>query len=117
MFFGTTVLRSHGAFISAEPKSGDHKPLPPQFNMVSMSGQNVGNTDDLGHYRISGLAPGEYTARATLQTKPADDNTARTICIPIANFGVGPLVVYAPGGFRKADAKPVTLSAGRGSNG
>ena len=29
-----------------------------------------------------------------------------------ANFGVGPLVVYAPGGFRKADAKPVTLSAG-----
>ena len=100
-----------GAFISAEPKSGDHKPLPPQFNMVSMSGQNVGNTDDLGHYRISGLAPGEYTARATLQT-----NRRMTIqrgrFDSNANFGVGPLVVYAPGGFRKADAKPVTLSAG-----
>jgi hypothetical protein len=28
------------------------------------------------------------------------------------NVGVGPLMVYAPAGFRKVDAKPVTLTAG-----
>ena len=100
-----------GAFVSAEPKSGEHKPLPPQFNMVSMSGQNVGNTDDRGHYRISGLAPGDYTARVTLQTNRRM-TMQRGRFDSNANFGSGPLVVYAPGGFRKTDAKPVTLSAG-----
>lgn len=101
----------NAAIVSVMPKTGEDKPLPPVFNMISMSGMSMGNTDDRGRYRISGLAPGEYTVRVMLQT-------ARRMTMqhgrfdPNANFGAMPLLVYAPGGFRKADAKPVTLSAG-----
>jgi hypothetical protein len=99
------------ATVSVEPKAGEHKQLPPQFTMLSVSGQNVANTDDRGHYRISGLAPGEYTVRAMLQTNRRM-TMQRGRFDQNANVGVGPLTVYAPGGFRKMDAKPVTLSAG-----
>lgn len=101
----------NGATVMAEPKGGEHKQFPPQFSMMSLSGQYNGATDDRGHYRISGLAPGEYTVRVMLQT-------ARRMSMqgghfdPNGNFGATPLLVYAPGGFRKTDAKPVTLSAG-----
>jgi hypothetical protein len=71
----------------------------------------MGNTDDRGHYRISGLAPGEYTVRVVLQTNHRM-SVQKGRFDPSANFGLGLLVVYAPGGFRKMDAKPVTLSAG-----
>jgi hypothetical protein len=101
----------NAATVSADPKSGEHKPLPPQFNMVSLSGISMGNTDDRGHYRISGLAPGEYTVRVVLQTNRRM-SVQKGRFDPSANFGLGLLVVYAPGGFRKMDAKPVTLSAG-----
>lgn len=101
----------NAADVSAQPKSGEHKQLPPQFTMIQMTGVSRGETDDRGHYRISGLAPGEYTVRATLQTNRRmamqrgrfDGSTS---------FGAMPLTVYAPGGFRKTDAKPLTLTAG-----
>jgi hypothetical protein len=100
------------ATVAAEPKTGEHKQLPPQFTMLGMSsGQTMSNTDDRGHYRLSGLAPGEYTVRAMLQTS-RKMIVQRGRFDQTANVGVGPLVVYAPGGFRKIDAKPVTLSAG-----
>jgi len=99
------------AIVNVEPKSGDHKPLPAQFTLVSMSGMSVGNTDDRGHYRISGLAPGEYIVRAMLQTNRRM-SMQRGHFNPNANIGAMPLLVYAPGGFRKTDAKPLTLTTG-----
>jgi hypothetical protein len=99
------------AMVSVEPKTGEHKQLPPQFTMFPIGNQNTANTDDRGHYRISGLAPGEYTVRAMLQTNRRM-TMQRGRFDQNANVGVGPLMVYAPGGFRKMDAKPVTLTAG-----
>lgn len=99
------------AAVMVEPKTGEHRQLPPQFTMFGMGGRIAANTDDRGHYRISGLAPGEYTIRAILQT-------SRRITLQRGrfdaneNFGAGPLVVYAPGAFRKVDAKAVTVVAG-----
>ena len=48
------------------------KPLPPQFAMLSLAGGMGGGgvvsiADDLGQYRIAGLAPGSYIVKATLQ--------------------------------------------------
>lgn len=99
------------ASVSVEPKSGEHKQLPPQFLVVRMNGASIGSTDDRGYYRISGLAPGEYTVRAMLQTNRRM-TMQRGRMNPNGNFGTMPLVVYAPGAFRKIDAKPVTLTAG-----
>lgn len=101
----------NGAMVLVEPKTGEHKQLPMQFTMMMMNGQSSGNTDDRGHYRISGLAPGEYTARVMLQTSrhmamQGGRFDARS------NFGGMPLTVYAPRGFRRTDAKPFTLTAG-----
>jgi hypothetical protein len=101
----------NAAMVSVEPKSGEHKQLPMQFNMIIMTGQSSGNTDDRGRYRISGMAPGEYTVRVMLQTNrrmamQGGRFDARS------NIGAMPLLVYAPGGFRRTDAKPFTLAAG-----
>lgn len=99
------------AVVSVEPKTGEHKQLPPQFLVVRLNGQSNGNTDDRGHYRIAGLAPGEYTVRAMLQTN-RKMVLQRGRMNANASFGTTPLIVYAPGGFRRTDAKPVTLAAG-----
>lgn len=106
---GTPV---HGASVEAEPTTKDHKNLPTQFSMINMGLGNVMTlTDDRGRYRISGLAPGEYRVRATLQTN------SRLMLVKgrpgaISTGGNMPLVVYAPDAFRQKDAKPVKLIAG-----
>ena len=65
-------------------------------------------TDDLGHYRISGLASGDYAVRATL--------VATAIGISASNMGDGGsginLAVYTGDTFSRADAKSVNLIAG-----
>ncbi|HEV2577714.1 MAG TPA: carboxypeptidase regulatory-like domain-containing protein [Acidobacteriaceae bacterium] len=101
----------HQANVSVEPKTGEHKQLPPQFTMFLMNGEAMANTDDRGHYRISGLAPGEYTIRVMLQTNHRMV-MQRGRFDQGASFGTAPLIVYAPAGFRKKDAKPVAVSAG-----
>jgi len=72
-------------------------------------------TDDDGHYRIAGLQPGKYIVSATLQVQPtmrmaggARGSTGR----PDHNDNSSPLIVYAPGVFRKSEAKPVEVHAG-----
>ncbi len=103
----------NGAVVTAEPKTGEHKPLPAQFNMVRLSGVSIGNTDDRGHYRIAGLAPGEYTVKVTLHTSQRMSmNRGRFDATGVSFGSTMPLVVYAPGGFRKTDAKPLTLGTG-----
>jgi hypothetical protein len=103
----------NGANVQAEPTSNQHKEMPSQFSMMNIGfemNQAVATTDDRGRYRISGLPPGEYRVKATLQTNVQ-------ISMQKGRFNINslmsamPLTVYAPGGFRKTDAKPVTLNA------
>ena len=65
-------------------------------------------TDDRGHYRISGLAPGEYALRASL--------IATGTGISASNMGDGGsginLGVYTGDTFSRADAKAVRVTAG-----
>lgn len=70
---------------------------------------NGAQTDDRGHFRLSGLSPGSYVLRATVMSP-----------IPLDAGGQGPgrgqrltsLSVYAPNKLRKTDATVVTLAAG-----
>jgi hypothetical protein len=70
-------------------------------------GTPFAQTDDRGNFRMSGIVSGDYLVMATIQP------SAQT-----GGFGRGgaqftsPIRVYAPGVFRKADAKPVNVRAG-----
>ncbi|MGA7155788.1 MAG: carboxypeptidase-like regulatory domain-containing protein [Acidobacteriaceae bacterium] len=92
------------------------KKMPPQFGMLGIAGGLGGSgilsiSDDLGQYRIAGLAPGEYVVKATMQL-----HTGFAMARGVMNLaGLGankPLVVYAPAALHKADGKPVTVHAG-----
>jgi len=65
-------------------------------------------TDDLGHYRISGLPAGDFAIRASLM--------ATGVGISATNMGDGGsginLAVYSGDTFTRASAKPVHLTAG-----
>ena len=100
-----------GAIFAVTPAKGDVKP-PSQFNLLAMTSMlsALSISDDLGHYRISGLAPGDYIVTATLRTSGqsglgAGMNLAKAMAVT-------PMIVYAPSAFHKADAKPLTLTAG-----
>ena len=76
---------------------------------LAMSGAaQISKTDDLGHYRISGLTAGDYALRASLIATP--------IGISATNIGDGGsginLAVYTGNTFSRADAKSITLIAG-----
>ena len=70
-----------------------------------------GVTDDRGHYRVSGLAAGEYRVKATLLIN-SHMTFSRGKLIALTQGGALPLYVYAPAAFHKVDAKPVTLTIG-----
>jgi hypothetical protein len=80
--------------------------MAPALAMLGM-GQNS-KTDDLGHFRIPGLAPGEYALRASL--------TAQGVGINSANMGDGGtginLVVFSGDTFTRSEAKSIKLTEG-----
>ena len=87
------------------------KAIPPQFAMLGLGGGLFVTTDDLGQYRIAGLAAGSYIVKATLQLQNSFRMTSGTM--NLKNLGAAkPLVIYAPATFHKAEAKAVTLHAG-----
>jgi hypothetical protein len=87
------------------------KDLPPQFAMLGLGGGLFVTTDDLGQYRIAGLAAGSYIVKATLQLQNSFRMTSGTM--NLKNLGAAkPLVIYAPATFHKAEAKAVTLHVG-----
>jgi hypothetical protein len=95
----------------ADADAGKAKDLPPQFSLLSLGGGYFATTDDLGQYRIAGLAAGSYIVKATLQVQNSFRMTSGTM--NLKNLGAGkPLVIYAPTTFHKAEAKAVTLQAG-----
>jgi hypothetical protein len=68
-------------------------------------------TDDQGHYRISGLPPGEYLLETTLSVQGmyyqiVDGGTS------VGTWPVYSLSFYAGGSSRRKDGKPVTVTAG-----
>jgi hypothetical protein len=68
----------------------------------------LAKSDDLGHFRITGLAAGSYAVRATM-IAPSIGITANNI----AEGGSGiSLVAYSGSTFNRTDAKPFTVSAG-----
>jgi len=100
-----------GAVFTVTPAKGDAKP-PTQFNMLAMANvlSALSISDDLGHYRISGLAPGDYIVTATIKTGGQSGLGAAMNLSKM--MAVTPMMVYAPSAFHKADAKPLTLTAG-----
>ncbi len=77
------------------------------FSRVMFTHQSQ-NTDDQGHFRIAGLAPGDYLVSATLQNNTGMNMTSGSMNLShIA--AQKPLVIYAPAAFHKSAAKPITL--------
>ena len=100
-----------GAIFTVTPVKGDAKP-PQQFGMLALANvlSGLSISDDTGHYRISGLAPGDYIVTAKLQTGA---QTGLGSGMNLAKMmAVTPMVIYAPSAFHKGDSKPVTLAAG-----
>jgi len=72
----------------------------------------VRGSDDLGQFRIAGLAPGEYLVKATMQVRSGF--AMQRGVMNMAGLGADkPLVAYAPASFHKSGAKAVTLVAGQ----
>jgi hypothetical protein len=82
--------------------------LPPQFQMASLD-WSVADTDDLGHFRIAGMLPGEYLVQASLQTKTRI--TMQNGVMNVKAMMGESLTVFAPAAFHQADAKTITLHA------
>ena len=78
--------------------------LPSPLNALRAYSTTRAVTDDRGAFRLLGLASGDYVVEVQLH--------------PTVQFGGGGrgyanvIHVYAPGVFRKADAKPLTIKAG-----
>jgi hypothetical protein len=68
----------------------------------------LAKSDDLGNYRLSGLAPGEYVLRASLSATATGINSNN-----MGDGGSGiKLVVYSGDTFSRASAKSIKLIAG-----
>jgi len=95
--------------------------LPPSFAMLGIAGGLGGGgvlsfSDDLGQYRIAGLAPGEYLVKATMQVRSGF--AMQRGVMNMAGLGADkPLVAYAAASFHKSGAKAVTISAGQEQSG
>jgi len=64
-------------------------------------------TDDKGNFRLSGMPSGDYVVLATIQPGTQTGGASRNV----PQF-TSPIRIYAPGVFRKTDAKPVNVRAG-----
>jgi hypothetical protein len=91
---------------------GKKKELPPQFGMLGFNNMEVllAISDDVGHFRIVGLAPGEYLVKGSLETRSRF--TMQNGTINSQGTVDSPLIVFAPAAFHQADAKTITLHAG-----
>jgi hypothetical protein len=111
---GSPVTKAN---VMVVPVKGE-KPLPTQYSMVAVGSMGSGGllsiTDDLGHFRLFGLAPGQYYVKATLQTKSEMSMQRGKMNFNMNQLaGAMPLVIFAPAAFHQASAKAVTLSAGQ----
>lgn len=102
-----------GAMVRVKHAKEDGKKLPPQFGALDWGlddGDMFSRTDDLGQYRIAGLAPGKYVAVAVvIGPVKIVTHAGKTT---MAEFDLE-LTAYAPESFRKSGAKPIDVSAGQ----
>jgi hypothetical protein len=110
---GSPVTR---ALITLVPPGPDKpKELPPEFAMLGIAsatggGGGVAFTDDLGQFRIAGLAPGDYLVKAVLTTRSSFAMQGGAMNLAGA-MGAQTLTVFAPAAFHEKDAKPISLKA------
>lgn len=99
-----------GATMSVAPAKADAPKLPQEFSMLAAVGvfSSLMVTDDLGHFRISSLAPGDYIVTATVNTLQVGFGAGISLN---RMAGGAPTVIYAPNAWHKANAKPITLHA------
>lgn len=97
---------------TVQPKSADDlademaAAMAPALAMSGMA--QAATTDDQGHFRISGLAAGEYALRASLSAPDVGINASN-----IGDAGSGiKLVVYSGDTFSRSTAKTFKLHAG-----
>jgi hypothetical protein len=96
------------------PESATEEASVAMNQALAMSGAvQIAKSDDLGRFRITGLTGGDYALRATMAA-PSIGITASNV----ADGGSGiKLVVYSGNTFSRADAKPLTVSAGEENSG
>jgi hypothetical protein len=76
---------------------------------LAMSGAvQIAKSDDLGHFRITGVTAGEYALRAAMIAPSIGINAGN---IAEAGSGIN-LIVYSGNTFNRPDAKPITVTAG-----
>jgi hypothetical protein len=115
---GSPVTKATVTVVTAKGE----KPLPPQYSMVVMSSAGAGGviaiTDDLGQFRIAGLAAGEYYVKVMLQTKSQFSMQKGKMNFNFNQLAAEkPLTVFAPAAFHQASAKVVTLTEGQDLDG
>lgn len=109
------------ATVTVVPSKGD-KPLPPAYAMVAMGSIGAGGvaaiTDDLGHFRIAGLASGDYFVKVALQTTSQFSMQKGKMNFNFNQLAAAkPLTIFAPSAFHQSTAKAVTLTAGQSVDG
>jgi hypothetical protein len=92
------------------------KAPPPQFAMLGLGGGLLTTSDDLGQYRLAGLAAGSYVVKATLQVQSSFRMSAGTMNLKNL-MAAKPLLIYAPATFHKSEAKAVAVLAGEEQSG
>ena len=100
-----------GAILSVTPAKGEQKP-PMEFTMLAMTDLRslINTSDDLGHFRITGLAPGDYIVKAMIQNGTQSGlGAAMNLQKQAAH---APMMIYAPAAFHSSDAKAVKVNAG-----
>ncbi len=89
-----------------DPNEAMSAAMAPALAMMGIG--QPSKSDDRGHFRIAGLAAGEYALRASLTATPTGISASN---MGDAGSGIN-LVVYTGDTFTRADAKPVKLAAG-----
>jgi protocatechuate 3,4-dioxygenase beta subunit len=116
---GSPVAKAIVTVVAAK----NEKPAPPQFSMLVMGSAMGGGglasiSDDLGEFRIAGLAPGDYYVKVSLQTHSQFSMQKGKMNFNLARMiGNKPLVVFAPAAFHQSGAKAMTLTAGQETDG
>lgn len=115
---GSPVTKATVTVVAAKGE----KPIPPAYSMVMVGSIGAGGviaiTDDLGRFRIAGLAPGDYYVKASLQTKSQFSMQKGKMNLNLSQLAAEkPLAIFAPAAFHQASAKAVTLTAGQDVDG
>jgi len=107
---GTPVV---GMWVKVEPAEGDdHDYMLQPYYLAQAVGyvRNHAQTDDDGRFRIASLAPGKYVVTSQLQVEGGMQMSSDGKVASGPNYQM--LNAYAPGVFRKPDAKVYEIHAG-----